>query len=94
MGSVSSWICWFLLRSGRGSGACLPSSFFSQEKVSVPSWISWFLLLRAGVPVLVSLLRFVSRAAVSLWSDVTWACAGAIVLKRKQLVPVLDLSEN
>jgi len=54
------------LRSGGGSGACLLSSFFSQEKGSVPSWISWFLLLRAGVPVLVSLLRFVSGAAVSL----------------------------
>ena len=36
----------------------LLSSFFPQERGSVPSWISWswFLLLRAGVPVLVSLL--------------------------------------
>ena len=34
----------------------LLSSFFPQERSSVPSWISWCLLLRAGVPVLVSLL--------------------------------------
>ena len=48
------------LGSGRGSGACLPSSLFlfSSGKGfwSVPSWISWFLLFQAGVPMLVSLL--------------------------------------
>ena len=43
------------LCSGGGSGVFFPP-FFCQEKGSVPALISWFLLLRAGVPMLVSLL--------------------------------------
>ena len=51
-------ICWSLLLSGWGSGACLPSSLFflSSGKGFCSIMICWFLLVPAGVPVLVSLL--------------------------------------
>jgi len=71
--------------SGWGSGACLPSSFFSQERASVPSWISWFTLLPAGVLVLVFLLlsSFFSQERASVPSWISWFLllrAGVLVL--------------
>ena len=89
--SVPSWFTgssWFRL----GSGACLPSSLFFSGKGFC--FIMDFLVpLRSGGgsgACLPSSLFFFSQEKGS----VPWACAGAIVLKRKQLVPVLDTFEN
>ena len=74
-----------------GSGACLPSLFFSGKGFC---FIMDFLVpLRSGGgsgACLPSSLFFFSQEKGS----VPWACAGAIVLKRKQLVPVLDTFEH